>query len=63
MTIAPAVLFEDAVEHINSIARVLSQPRGNLMLVGVGGSGKQTVTRFAAFIAGVRCFQIQPTRG
>lgn len=58
-----AVLFDDAVEHISSIARVLSQPGGSLMLVGVGGSGKQTMTRFAAFIAGVRCFQIQPTRG
>ena len=58
-----AVLFQDAVQHICSIARVLAQPRGNAMLVGVGGCGKQTLARFAAFIGGVRCFQIQITRG
>lgn len=34
------VFFEDAVEHILRIARVLRQPRGNIMLIGVGGSGK-----------------------
>lgn len=34
------VFFDDAIEHILRIARVLRTPRGSIMLIGVGGSGK-----------------------
>ncbi|KAL0028415.1 hypothetical protein WJX77_005025 [Trebouxia sp. C0004] len=56
------VFFQDAVDHIASIARVLRQPRGNALLVGVSGSGKQSLTRFAAALGGCACHQLELTK-
>ena len=53
------VFFEDAVEHILRIARTLRQPRGNIMLIGVGGSGKQSLIRLSSHMLEITFKQVE----
>jgi dynein heavy chain len=46
------VLFDDTLEHLTRIHRVLRMHKGHVMIVGVGGCGKQSLLRLAAFAAG-----------
>jgi dynein heavy chain len=57
-TVMNLVLFKDAIEHVVRFSRGITAPKYHMFLFGLGGSGKQSLTRFAAFLEGHTVFQI-----
>ena len=53
------VIFGFVISHVSRISRMLKQPNGNGLLIGIGGTGRSSATKLAAFISDFELFQIE----
>ncbi|CAD7925016.1 unnamed protein product [Amoebophrya sp. A120] len=57
------VLFIDAMAHLTRVHRIIRIQRGHALLIGIGGSGKQSLTRLGTYTACYTLYEIQLSRG
>ncbi|CAL6051371.1 Dynein_heavy chain [Hexamita inflata] len=60
MNIKP-VLFKEAIQHYSRMYRVLTQPAGHLLSIGLSGSGRKTLLKLVGNAQSVRAEVEEPT--
>jgi len=53
------VIYNELLDHILRIDRVLRQPLGHLLMVGASGAGKTVFSRFVSWLNNMTTFQIK----
>lgn len=56
------IMFEDAMQHLVRLKRIIKFQKGHAMLVGYGGSGKKSIVKLCSFISQNDLFQISLKR-
>ncbi len=56
------VFFSDCCKHLARTCRILRQPRGNALMVGVSGIGRKSAARLAALMQEITPFSIEITK-
>jgi len=56
------VFFKECRDHLSRVARVIRQPRGNALMVGVSGVGRKSMARMSAHMAEYSISSIEITR-
>lgn len=56
------VLFQDALNYLCKIYRIIKLSKGHGMLIGEGGSGRHSLTKLAAYIAEYQIWQVSITK-
>ncbi|XP_063587791.1 dynein axonemal heavy chain 3-like [Penaeus indicus] len=57
------VMFHYVIQHVARLSRILKQDSGHALLIGFAGSGRQSATKLATFMANYDLFQIKATKG
>ncbi|KAI5960962.1 DYN1 [Candida pseudojiufengensis] len=57
------ILHTEMLDHILRLDRVLKQPQGNMILIGPSSSGKSTLSKFVAWINGLKVVQLKVKTG
>ncbi|XP_030893747.1 dynein heavy chain 14, axonemal, partial [Leptonychotes weddellii] len=52
------VFFKEAIEHIARAARVLRQPGGHMLLIGIDGCGKETCAALACYLTECQLYRV-----
>ena len=52
------VLFKSAIQHLCRIVRILRQPGSNMLIIGVGGVGRNSLTRLGSSLLNYDIFTI-----
>ena len=55
----PLVLFNEVLDHVLRIDRIFRQNQGHVLLIGISGAGKTTLSRFVAWMNGMSVFRVK----